>query len=40
MEWHDLSKVKGYLAPAQFEVVLEVEFHDGDFNWFDLLRRS
>ncbi len=40
MEWHDLDKVLGYLAPAQFEVVLAIEFHDGDFNWFDLLRRS
>ncbi len=40
MEWHDLDKVKGYLAPARFEVVLELEFHNGDFNWFDLLRRS
>lgn len=37
MEWHDLAKVRGFLAPAQFEVVLELEFHDGDFNWFDLL---
>jgi SAM-dependent methyltransferase len=40
MEWHDLDKVLGYLAPAQFEVILELEFHNGDFNWFDLLRRS
>jgi SAM-dependent methyltransferase len=40
MEWHDLSKVSGFLAPAVFDTVLELEFHDGDFNWFDLVRRS
>jgi SAM-dependent methyltransferase len=40
MEWHDLAKIRGYLAPAQFDVVLEWEFHNGEFNWFDLVRRS
>ena len=40
MEWHDLAKIRGYLAPSEFEVVLELEFHNGEFNWFDLLRRS
>lgn len=40
MEWHDLEKLKDYLAPAIFEVVMEFEFHHGDFNWFDLVRRS
>jgi 2-polyprenyl-3-methyl-5-hydroxy-6-metoxy-1,4-benzoquinol methylase len=40
MEWHDLAKLKSYLAPATFDVVMEVEFHGGDFNWFDLIRRT
>jgi SAM-dependent methyltransferase len=40
MEWHDLQKLKDYLAPAVFEVVMELEFHCGAFNWFDLIRRS
>jgi 2-polyprenyl-3-methyl-5-hydroxy-6-metoxy-1,4-benzoquinol methylase len=40
MEWHDLQKLEAYLAPAIFEVVLELEFHDGQFNWFDLIRRA
>ena len=40
MEWHDLEKVKSYLAPAEFEVVMELAFHNDDFNWFDLIRRS
>lgn len=40
IEWHDIEKVKWYLAPAQFEVVLEFEYHNSDFNWFDLVRTS
>jgi len=40
MEWHDLEKVKSFLAPATFEVVLEREFHNADFNWFDLVRTT
>ncbi len=40
MEWHDLEKLRDYLAPAVFEVVMEFEFHRGAFNWFDLVRRS
>jgi len=39
IEWHDLVKVRAYLAPAVFDVVLELEFHHGDFIWFDLIRR-
>ncbi len=38
MEWHDVDKVKWYLSPARFEVVLAFEFHNSDFNWFDLVR--
>lgn len=39
MEWHDAEKIKSYLAPARFEVVLELEFHNQYFNWIDLIRR-
>jgi len=39
MEWHDLDKIKAFLAPAQFEVVFTLDFHHSDFNWFDLIRR-
>jgi SAM-dependent methyltransferase len=40
MEWYDLEKVKSILGPATFEVVLALDFHNHDFNWFDLLRRT
>ncbi len=38
MEWYDLLKMRRRLEPAKFEVVLYHEFHNGDFNWFDLVR--
>ncbi len=38
IEWHDVEKVMWYLAPAQFDVVLAFEYHNSDFNWFDLVR--
>ena len=40
VEWHDLKKLEYLLAPATFETVLTLEFHDSDFNWFDLIRRG
>ena len=40
MEWHDLQKLEYLLAPATFEVVLALDFHNSDFNWFDLIRRG
>ena len=40
VEWHDLEKVTCILSPARFETVLYLEFHDSDFNWFDLIRRA
>jgi SAM-dependent methyltransferase len=40
VEWHDLKKIREFLAPAQFDVVLAFDFHKYDFNWFDLIRRS
>lgn len=38
MEWMSLEKVLWFLQPAKFEVILNFEFHNSDFNWFDLLR--
>ena len=39
IEWHDLEKLDYMLEPAAFDVILEVEFHNSDFVWFDLIRR-
>ena len=36
-EWLDKEKLLGILAPAKFDVILYQEFHNQDFNWFDLL---
>ena len=40
MEWKDLSKLRQLLEPATFDVILALDFHNNDFNWFDLIRRS
>jgi hypothetical protein len=40
VEWYDLTKLHAVLEPARFDTVLYFEFHNSDFNWFDLLRRS
>ena len=40
IEWRDLERMRAILSPADFEVVLYMNFHDSDFNWFDLIRRS
>ncbi len=40
VEWHDVEKLDWMLAPAAFDVILNLEFHNSDFNWFDLVRRS
>lgn len=39
-EPYDLEKLLGMFAPAKFDVVLYQEFHNHDFNWFDLLYRG
>ena len=36
IEWYDLEKLKRRLAPQRVEVVLAFNFHNDDFNWFDL----
>lgn len=40
MEWYDLTKLLAILEPSKFNVVLNFEFHGGDFNWFDLERHD
>lgn len=40
MEWYDLPKLEAAFAPARFDVVLQFDFHNSDFNWFDLVRRA
>jgi 2-polyprenyl-3-methyl-5-hydroxy-6-metoxy-1,4-benzoquinol methylase len=39
-EWYDLPKLLKQFEPAKFDVVLYQEFHNGDFNWFDLVYRG
>ncbi len=38
IEWRDLETMQALLAPAEFETVLALDFHDSDFNWFDMVR--
>lgn len=40
MEWYDLPKLLRRLEPFPFDVVLAFNFHDDDFNWFDLRLRE
>jgi 2-polyprenyl-3-methyl-5-hydroxy-6-metoxy-1,4-benzoquinol methylase len=40
MEWYDLERVLRRLQPAIFAPVLALNFHNDDFNWFDLVRVS
>jgi len=39
-EWYDLDKLLARLAPARFDVVLNVTRCHGAFIWLDLLRRA
>jgi len=39
-EWYDVPKLLDVLSPARFDVVFYTEFHDHDFNWFDLIFRG
>ncbi|SRR6266481_4474985 len=36
-EWYDVEKLLSMFGPARFDVVLYQEFHNSDYNWFDLL---
>ena len=40
MEWYDLARLLKRLAPSTFVPALAVNFHNDDFNWFDLVRTS
>ena len=40
MEWYDLDRLLKRLAPATFAPILALNFHNDDFNWFDLVRIS
>ena len=40
MEWYDLEKLLRRLEPYRFDTVLAFNFHDDDFNWFDLQLRG
>jgi len=39
-EWLDVPKLLDLLAPARFDVVFYCEWHNQDFNWFDLVLRE
>jgi SAM-dependent methyltransferase len=39
-EPYELETLLKMFAPAKFDVILYQEFHNGDFNWFDLLYRG
>ena len=39
-EWYDLDKLLELLKPAHFNPVLNFDFHNNDFNWFDLVREG
>jgi 2-polyprenyl-3-methyl-5-hydroxy-6-metoxy-1,4-benzoquinol methylase len=40
LEWYDLDRLLRRLQPARFDVILSFNFHNDDFNWFDLVRRA
>lgn len=39
-EWYNLKKLKRSLEPVRFQVVFHKNFHNDDFNWFDLIKIS
>jgi hypothetical protein len=36
VEWYDLGKLLNSLSPHRFDIILSINFHKNDFNWFDL----
>lgn len=36
VEWYDLPKLRARFDPIQFDVILHFNFHNNDYNWFDL----
>ena len=39
-EWLDVPRLFDFLSPARFELVFYTEWHNRDFNWFDLVLRG
>ncbi len=39
-EWYDVEKLLKMFDFARFDIVLYQEFHNSDYNWFDLLYRG
>jgi hypothetical protein len=37
MEYHDWEKMLYFFAPTKIELVFNSEWHNNDFNWFDLI---
>lgn len=40
VEWYDLNKLMSRFSPVGFDVIIHFNFHNNDFNWFDLIRRT
>ncbi len=40
VEWYDLPKMLASLQPDKFDPILALNFHNHDFNWFDLIKRT
>jgi hypothetical protein len=38
-EWLDVPRLLYFLAPARFDLVFYTEWHNRDFNWFDIFLR-
>jgi len=40
VEWYDGHKLLKALEPYNFDTIFELNFHNNDFNWFDLVKRD
>ena len=36
MEYHDRAKIEWLFAPSEIRILFDCEWHNNDFNWFDL----
>lgn len=36
MEWHDAEKVRQLFHPQPIRILFSCEWHESDFNWFDI----
>ena len=36
MEYHDRTKLEWLFSPARIRILFEAEYHNHDFNWFDI----